>query len=205
MKNRERNKRKRKQEQNAKDTAIGCASLFIIAVCLSIINLAAEAFNVEPSFFIALAAISTVLIIVALYGIRILKKFIISKRNKARREKIGNIRFAIERGEYINMSGESYENYVASRLKEMRYHSIEMTRTTGDHGADIIAYAPDGVKCAIQCKYYSKPVGNKAVQEALAGMIFYRCDRAIVITNNSFTKQAIEDANRIGVDLFSKF
>ena len=42
------------------------------------------------------------------------------------------------------------------------------TQGSGDQGKDVIAKR-DGVSSAIQCKLYSKPVGNKAVQEALAG------------------------------------
>lgn len=108
-------------------------------------------------------------------------------------------------GKKVCVTGQDYEKYVASRIKAMGYHSIMMTKESGDHGADIIAYAPDGVKCAIQCKYYSKPVGNKAVQEALAGAVFYECNRAIVITNTTFTKQAIEEAQKIGVKLIARF
>lgn len=105
----------------------------------------------------------------------------------------------------VCVSGEDYEKYVASQLRKQGYHSVKITKASGDHGADIIAYAPDGVKCAIQCKYYSKPVGNKAIQEALAGAVFYECNRAIVITNTTFTKQAIEEAKKIGVKLIAGF
>jgi HJR/Mrr/RecB family endonuclease len=41
-------------------------------------------------------------------------------------------------------------------------------------------------------------VGNGAVQEAYAGMAFYRCDTCMVITNSEFTPKAVELAGRIG-------
>lgn len=124
---------------------------------------------------------------------------------KIEKKRLFNVNSAIRKGVYIAMSGEDYEKYVADRLKICGYRNIRTTKASGDHGADIIADSPDGVKCAIQCKYYSKPVGNKAVQEALAGKVFYGCEKAMVITNNTYTKQAVEDAKRMGVELLSRF
>ena len=54
----------------------------------------------------------------------------------------------------------------------------------------------------MQCKYYTYPVGNKAVQEAYSGAKFYDCDRSAVLTNSTFTKSARELAGKIGVDLW---
>ena len=200
-----RNVRQVKRNKSGGDAGAGCLLLPGLCIIYLFLSLVLELLKTNPVLVVSVVALSIVAIVGSIFGIKKLKSWIIEKKNSERLAKVGAVRFAIENGEYLNMSGESYENYVASRLKELRYHSIETTKASGDHGADIIAYAPDGVKCAIQCKYYSKPVGNKAVQEALAGMVFYKCDRAIVITNNAFTKQAIEDANRMGVDLMSRF
>lgn len=103
------------------------------------------------------------------------------------------------------MTGSQYEQYVAEKLRDMGYRKIKFTPASGDHGADIIALAPDGVQCAVQCKRYAKKVGNKAIQEALAGAAYYGCERAIVATNNQFTPQAIHDAETVGVVLFAEF
>ena len=43
-----------------------------------------------------------------------------------------------------------------------------MTNATGDLGLDVIA-EKQGLRYGIQCKYYSYPVGNIAVQVAYAG------------------------------------
>lgn len=104
-----------------------------------------------------------------------------------------------------DMTGSQYEQYVAEKLRDMGYRKIKFTPASGDHGADIIAVAPDGVQCAVQCKRYAKKVGNKAIQEALAGAAYYGCERAIVATNNQFTPQAIHDAETVGVVLFAEF
>jgi len=53
----------------------------------------------------------------------------------------------------------------------------------------------------VQCKFYSHPVGVSAVQQVVGGMAYYDCDRAMVITNNTFTRQAKELAERNDVEL----
>ena len=56
-----------------------------------------------------------------------------------------------------------------------------------------------GHKYAVQCKFYSHPVGVSAVQQVVGGMAYYDCDRAMVITNNTFTRQAKELARRFNL------
>ncbi len=90
-----------------------------------------------------------------------------------------------------NMTGTQFETFVAAVLEGNGYEIVKMTSTTGDFGADIIAYRNEEL-IAVQCKRYAKPVGLKAVQEAIAAMKHYECDRCLVVTNNRFTKQAIE-------------
>lgn len=97
--------------------------------------------------------------------------------------------------------GIAFEEYCASLLKLKGYTSVKMTETTGDHGIDILA-EKDDISYAIQCKYYSGSVGNSAVQEAFSGKAFYGRDIAVVMTNSTFTTQAMEEAKRIGVKLW---
>ena len=62
--------------------------------------------------------------------------------------------------------GEKYERKICRNLKRHGFHHIYHTPPSGDHGVDIIAFK-NGYSFAIQCKYYSYPVGNRAVQEVL--------------------------------------
>jgi restriction system protein len=64
---------------------------------------------------------------------------------------------------------------------------------------DIIAER-DGKRIVVQCKFYSKPVGNKAVQEA-AARLHGRADKAIVVSNAAYTKAARQLAGTTGVIL----
>ena len=98
------------------------------------------------------------------------------------------------------MNGHQYEHHAAKYLKRHGFHSVKVTKASGDYGADIIA-RKRGRRYAVQCKYYSSPVGIHAVQEVVAAKKHYRCSRAIVITNHSFTKPARTLAQENNVEL----
>lgn len=100
-----------------------------------------------------------------------------------------------------HMDGHEYEYQCAKMLKRKGFSKIKVTRASGDQGIDILAYKK-GKKYGIQCKYYSRPVGNKAVQEAFTGAKFYDCDVAVVLTNNTFTSSAQNLAKKTDVLLW---
>jgi restriction system protein len=75
-----------------------------------------------------------------------------------------------------------------------------MTKGSGDQGADVIA-EKGGIRVVVQCKWYSQPVGNAAVQEAYAAKAHERTDYAFVVTNNAYTKSAKQLAASTGVGL----
>lgn len=104
---------------------------------------------------------------------------------------------------YSNQDGHQYEKRCADVLRKRGFRKVEVTRESGDQGVDIIAFK-NGKKYGIQCKYYTSPVGNKAVQEAFAGAKFYDCDIAAVMTNNTFTKSAKDLAFKTNVLLWEK-
>ena len=91
------------------------------------------------------------------------------------------------------LSGQVFEREVAEQLKTIGF-SVQKVGQTGDQGADVIA-EKDGLRFAIQCKDYSTPVGNAAVQQALSAMSFYKTDYAVVCAPAGFTKSA----KRLGV------
>ena len=82
----------------------------------------------------------------------------------------------------------AYEGYVASLLCGLGWDA-HATRISGDQGVDIIALK-NGKKLVVQCKLYSKPVGNRAVQEIVAGRVFERANFAAVVSNVGFTQSA---------------
>lgn len=97
-------------------------------------------------------------------------------------------------------TGYDYEEYCCEYLKKHGYKRVIQTPKSGDHGIDIIA-VKHREKYAFQCKYYENKIGNRAVQEAYTGCSFYDCDIPVVITNSTFTRNAIIEADTLGVEL----
>lgn len=79
--------------------------------------------------------------------------------------------------------------------------NLKSTEGSGDFGIDVIAEKA-GVRYGIQCKKYSGTVGWHAVEEAKAGAEYWECQRAVVLTNSNFSRQALEGAAKIGVELW---
>jgi restriction system protein len=104
---------------------------------------------------------------------------------------------------FDRMEGHDFEYFCADQLKTRGFHDVNVTRGSGDYGVDVIAWK-DGLKYGIQCKRYEGSVGWKAVEEAHAGALYYQCDKAVVLTNSRFTKQAVQGAQRIGVLLWDR-
>ena len=100
------------------------------------------------------------------------------------------------------MTGFEFEEFIGYLFKKIGYEVI-VTKKSNDQGIDIIV-KDDFTKIGIQAKCYSGSVGNKAIQEAVAGKSYYKCDKVIVITNSSFTQSAIELAKCNNVGLISR-
>lgn len=90
--------------------------------------------------------------------------------------------------EIDEMSGVDFETFVAARMQNAGWH-VEITPASSDYGVDLIATNRRDV-VAVQCKRYSRTVGVRAVQEAVAGARHYGCTRAMVVSNQDFTRQA---------------
>lgn len=81
-----------------------------------------------------------------------------------------------------------YELLVADKLTDLGWNA-RATGATGDQGIDVIA-TKHGAKLVVQCKLYSQPVGNDAVQEVIAGREFEQASYAAVVSNTEFTRAA---------------
>ena len=97
------------------------------------------------------------------------------------------------------MSGHDYEYFCAELIKQAGWEA-RVTQGSGDQGVDVVA-SKEGKTIAIQCKKYTSPVGNKAVQEVHAGKGYIDAEAAVVVTNSTFTPSAIELAQSLGVTL----
>lgn len=126
----------------------------------------------------------------------------INKENYLARLAINDDSTKITIGDIDIMSGSEFEQYIAKLFKSYGYKT-EVTKASGDQGIDVIA-EKNGIKYAIQAKCYNSPVGNHAIMEAVAGAKYYDADQIMVITNNTFTKSAIELAKKNNVHLWDR-
>lgn len=94
-------------------------------------------------------------------------------------------------------TGQDYEVFCAKILEESAW-IVRRTGRSGDQGVDLVAEL-NGISVAIQCKYYSSPVGNAAVQEIIAGKVFEKADHAAVVSNAAYTAAARQLASSGGV------
>lgn len=93
------------------------------------------------------------------------------------------------------MDGLEFEVYLAELLKHSGYTDVRLT-TEYDLGVDLIA-SKDGERWGIQAKRYSKPVRAEAVRQVVTALKHYDCQRSMVITNSTFTRNArtLADSN----------
>jgi restriction system protein len=105
----------------------------------------------------------------------------------------------IEKTDVADIDGISFEHHCADMLRNSGWEA-RVTQSSADQGIDIIA-SRGGMKGVFQCKKYSQPVGNSAVQEVIAGKVFERASFAVVVSNNSYTQSARQLANAAGVHL----
>ncbi|WP_394795085.1 restriction endonuclease [Armatimonas sp.] len=100
------------------------------------------------------------------------------------------------------MDGKTFEERLALLFTGQGY-TVELTPYRGDWGADLIIRR-DQTKTVVQAKRYKQSVGVRAVQEAFAAKAKYKCSEAMVVTNSTFTKQAIELARANKVTLMDR-
>ena len=105
--------------------------------------------------------------------------------------------------EYDLMEGREFEYFCADLLVKRGFLEVEVTKGSGDNGVDILA-EKDGITYAIQCKRYEQPVGVRAVQEAYAGRDYYDRMVGVVMSNQYFTKNAVEMARKLKIMLWDR-
>lgn len=101
----------------------------------------------------------------------------------------------------LPFDGHAFESWVANALNAFGWDA-SVTVASGDQGIDVIAKR-GGQKLGIQCKLYSRAIGNKAVQEAHAGKSYHGVNKVAVLSNSEFTRSARDLASVTGVVLCS--
>lgn len=139
------------------------------------------------------ASVMGILLIIAILIFIIICVFILTR----------GYRKKYEVNELDEIEGHDFEYYCAELLKKRGFIDVTVTKGSGDYGVDVLA-EKDGVTYAIQCKAYATPVGVKAVQEAFAGREYYDRMVGAVLTNQYFTKPAVEAAKKLKILLWDR-
>jgi HJR/Mrr/RecB family endonuclease len=96
-----------------------------------------------------------------------------------------------------DMTPSEFEAFCAEELRRAGWDA-RVTLQSRDQGVDVIAER-NNVRVVIQCKLYSRPVGNKAVQEVVAAKAHERAHYGVVVSNASYTlaAQQLGATNRV--------
>ena len=136
---------------------------------------------------VTLTAIIAGIVLVSAVGVLLCRQFRISARRR----------------ELDTMDGFDFEYYCADLLAADGFFDVKVTRSSGDYGVDILA-EKEVVTSAIQFKRYTGLVGVKAVQEAYAGRDYYDRMVGAVLTNQYFTKPAVQAARKLKILLWDR-
>lgn len=102
------------------------------------------------------------------------------------------------------MDGLQFEFYLKALFKELGYRST-VTNGTNDFGADLVMIKNDK-KIVVQAKRYKykNNVGVDAVQQIYTAIPYYKANKASIITNSQFTKNAKILADVCNVELIDR-
>ncbi|MFG6198563.1 restriction endonuclease [Nonomuraea sp. JJY05] len=93
------------------------------------------------------------------------------------------------------MTGPQFEQLVAERMIAQGFRRVRIRGGAGDGGVDITAVAPDGTRCAVQCKRYNKSVGAPAVRNFLGALAnAFTGHTGVLITSGRLTHPARQEA-----------
>jgi restriction system protein len=97
-----------------------------------------------------------------------------------------------------SLDGWEFEQWCGQWLMEHGFDNVEVTRGSGDYGADVLC-KKDGVTYAVQCKHYTGKVPYRAVEEVVTARQYYQRDKSMIITSSVLTPQAQEAADKLKV------
>ena len=92
------------------------------------------------------------------------------------------------------LDGWQFEREVGQVFKRLGYQ-VEVTRGSGDGGADIIMYK-DNLKYVVQCKHYKKRLGPEAVRSLYGVREQFNADRLVMVASRGLTPASEEFIKR---------
>ena len=162
-----------KRNESFLDEAAGLITILVLAVGYTKYNEIKES-NPDLLPFIYISAVILIVLVAIFVARTVIKNFKIKK--------------TFTMSDIDNMNGVKFEYYLADILRKRGFTNVKVTEKY-DLGVDIIAQK-DGVTWGIQAKRYSSIVKLAAVRAAYTALSHYKCERAMVVTNNYFSNPA---------------
>jgi restriction system protein len=102
------------------------------------------------------------------------------------------------------MTGQDFRQYLAYLFRCAGFE-VQFTPPSGNYGVDLVLVHPvSEERLAVQVRHGDEPVDVDALQEVRVACGLYQCNRAIVVTNASFTDSAQETAGIYSVILVDR-
>ena len=162
-----------KRNESFLDEAAGLITILVLAVGYTKYNEIKES-NPDLLPFIYISAVILIVLVAIFVARTVIKNLKIKK--------------TFTMSDIDNMNGVKFEYYLADILRKRGFTNVKVTEKY-DLGVDIIAQK-DGVTWGIQAKRYSSIVKLAAVRAAYTALSHYKCERAMVVTNNYFSNPA---------------
>lgn len=139
----------------------------------------------NSNIFVTIIRLVLIIVLLPIVLIYLIVNFF--KRYRERKINAGKVSI-FSLSQIDSLSGKEFEEYLKLLFEKMGY-SVELTKVSGDFGADLILKKKKE-HIIVQSKCFSKTVGVKAVQEIIGARRHYGADDAVVVTNNYFSKEA---------------
>ncbi len=104
---------------------------------------------------------------------------------------------------YDTMDACEFKMFCCSILEKNGFTGISVAKAPANQGIDLIAFK-NGTKYGIQCKCGSSAVGVTAVQKALDGKAFFECQAVAILTNQFFSQNARDLAEKNDIMLWNR-
>lgn len=97
-------------------------------------------------------------------------------------------RAAFDPARLDGLDGPAFEDWVETALRRAGFRCRSLPRSR-DYGIDLVAERRQ-LRIGVQAKRRARPIGNDAVQQAIAGAAYHGCAAAAVVTQSRFTAAA---------------
>lgn len=195
-------KRRRRRKTKSGLSSVDFTLIFVLIVLAGAIKILSLPGVVSSILHLFLwVTLGLALFLTSRYFLRRHNRLVSLRKEIEQSTRLRNARLAAGAANPRQLDPYAYEEFCAAILENKGW-TVELTRTTGDFGADVLAKKEDN-SLVIQCKQWSQNVGVKAVQEVYAAQAHYGTKQAIVVTETNYTTGAQKLASSTGVWLFS--